>query len=316
MLTESERLLVLGDAMFSLSRLDSLFFLEAWRDVPAFRSFLLLELPMSDYQHSLMDFKDPESSAWARDCSKQGLANLLRAAENFGMWQTVVNGGEFEGCMGALRILWQDPNRFVQRYQVEFLHLQLERAIRLYAQEMTKTQDRVARVAGGLALGGPTELVALLTWCIGEFVALVMGGTLELPPHHQYYDSEQYLRIANKPGTGGGKGKGVNSNAGGDKGKGGTGGSGVRVPPYHKDGMCLWWLAGQLGLKNAKGEVFKCRTPEGEDPIKHTALAKVTLMTVKKLLRDDRFTSVCSSDALKTSILARAVADKTRFKGE
>ena len=71
--------------------------------------------------------------------------------------------------------------------------------IRHYAQEMTKTHGKRTRISGGLALGGQAESVALLQWCVGEFVARVRGGTLEKAPHSRFYAGEQFTRIANKP---------------------------------------------------------------------------------------------------------------------
>ena len=93
-------------------------------------------------------------------------------------------------------------------------------------------------------------------------------------------------------------------------------GGAVRGPPYHDKGLCLWHLAGTLGLKGQKGDVFKCRTPEGETPVKHAALSTVKLSTVKRLMKDTKFTAVCGSETLKTSILAEAIAKAHKFKAE
>jgi hypothetical protein len=140
-----------------------------------------------------------------------------------------------------------------------------------------------------------------------------MGGTLELPPHHQYYDSEQYLRIANKPGTGGVKGKGVSSGgAGGGKGESSPSVRSIKALPCHKDGLCIWHLAEKLGLKNRQGDLFTCRTPVGEVPFKHAQLSTVKLSKVKLLLQDTKFTA--GADTLKTLILAEAVAKSHKFK--
>ena len=78
----------------------------------------------------------------------------------------------------------------------------------------------------------------------------------------------------------------------------------------------MWHLAGTLGLKSQKGDVFKCRTPDGETPVKHAALSTVKLSTVKLLMKDTRFTAVCGSETLKTSILTEAIAKAHKFKSE
>ena len=199
MLSESERVLEPGDAMFSLSRLDSILRLEAWKNEEVFRSFLLLELPVANWKHSLMDFKEPEHSAWTMDCDPGGRDNLLQAVMNWGNFVRVVYGNEYSGCAAPIRHLFEDSDRCVTKYQNAFLQCQLEWTIRRYAQEMTKTPGRRARICGGLALGGQGESVALLQWCVGEFVALVRGGTLEAAPHTQFYASAQYTRVRSTP---------------------------------------------------------------------------------------------------------------------
>ena len=315
MLAESERDMLQTDAMASLSRLDTISRLEVWMDPDAFRHFLLLDLPQSDWQYSLRNFKGPESSAWTRDCAGQGRENLLQAVENLGNFQRVTKGEAYRDCMGPIRVLWEDPGRFVKKYHNEYLQFQLERMFRVYAHEVTKTQGKQARMAGGLALGGQKESVALLQWCVNEFVALVRSGTLEASPHERFYASEQYMRIANKSVREVAKSRTIGGGGPGG-GRGVAGSPGGKAPPFHKDGLCLWYLAGKLGLTNQKGDVFECRTPDGEDPAKHTVLSKVKLSTVKMLLKDPKFTAVCSADSLKTAILAKAIDEKRRFKAE
>ena len=80
---------------------------------------------------------------------------------------------------------------------------------RLYSHEVTRTQGKQVRVAGGLVLGEQKESVALLQWCVGEFVALVRSGTLEASPHELFYASEPYTRIINKSVREGVKGKSI-----------------------------------------------------------------------------------------------------------
>lgn len=141
---------------------------------------------------------------------------------------------------------------------------------------------------------------------------------MEAAPHERFYASEQWARIVNKPGARAAKGQGSSVVGGTGMGRlgGNPGGGGGKAPPYHREGLCLWWLAGKLGLKNQKGDLFECRTPAGETPVVHTVLSKVKLSLVKALLRDSKFTAVCGSDSLKTAILAQAIADKHKFKAE
>ena len=80
MLAESERDMLQTDAMASLSRLDTISRLEVWMDPDAFRHFLLLDLPQSDWKYSLRTFKGPESSAWTSDCTGQGREKLIASS--------------------------------------------------------------------------------------------------------------------------------------------------------------------------------------------------------------------------------------------
>ncbi len=75
--------------------------------------------------------------------------------------------------------------------------------------------------------------------------------------------------------------------------------------------MCLWWVAGKLGLKNQKGVLLRCHTPDGMTEFVHAVLSKVT---VKMLLKVAKFTAVCNSYSLMEAILTKVVTDKYRFK--
>ena len=172
MMSESERAMVPGDAMLSLSRMDTIVRLAAWQDQEAFQHFLLLDLPMSDWQFSLKQLKSPEASMWGRDCDRQGSENLLGAIMNWFNFQRVTKDELFHRCGDPIRELFEDQSQVVSRYYNDFLQFQLERMIRGYAQELTQTEGKVARLAGGLALGGQGESVALLQWFVKEFVGL------------------------------------------------------------------------------------------------------------------------------------------------
>ena len=73
---------------------------------------------------------------------------------------------------------------------------------------------------------------------------------------------------------------------------------------------------GRTRPKRPEGDVLACRTPEGETPAKHAALSTVKLSTVKRLMKDTRFTGVCGSETLKTSIISEAIAKAHKFKAE
>ena len=74
MMTESEREMVPGEAMISLSRMDTIVRVAASQDPEAFQHFLLL-----DWKFSLNQFRSPEASMWAKYCDRQGWNNLSLA---------------------------------------------------------------------------------------------------------------------------------------------------------------------------------------------------------------------------------------------
>ena len=64
----------------------------------------------------------------------------------------------------------------------------------------------------------------------------------------------------------------------------------------------MWYLAGQLGLKNALGTVYECRAAGAH----HVPLCSVKHDVVKELVRDVDFLASCKhasiKDALRTAV--------------
>ena len=94
---------------------------------------------------------------------------------NWFNFQRVTKDELFHRCGDPIRELFEDQGRVVSGYYNDFLHFQLGRMIRGYAQELTQTEGKLARLAGGLALGGQGESVAVLQWFVREFVGLARG---------------------------------------------------------------------------------------------------------------------------------------------
>ena len=158
------------------------------------------------------------------------------------------------------------------------------------------------------------ESRALLDAQVNKFVALFRGMSLEKTPHASYYESGVFERIRNKPTwsarTGSGAGR-TGGTPGGGKAPGGTAVKSA-VQTLFAEGLCIWWIAGKLSMTNKNNVRYECRAPAGTH--KHKQLSQVTQKTVLKLLDDPAFTAVCSQDALKTAIRAKAVAELWHFK--
>ena len=141
-----------------------------------------------------------------------------------------------------------------------------------------------------------------------EFVKFIQSGKLEGMPLTAFYGDVMYTRILNKPVWTSDIGR---VSAPRDKAVAvGTG------RQYHKEGLCIWSLAGLLKMKSTTtGRFYQCRTPPGETAFDHTVLTKVSEKTVTKLPNDQTF---CGSarPALQAEIKAKAAADGYRFKTE
>ena len=143
---------------------------------------------------------------------------------------------------------------------------------------------------------------------VARFVAFVKSGTLEGMPHTAFYGDLMFTRILNKPPwTTTTQPMPVlqreNVVVGTDQ-------------QGHKDGLCLWALAGMLEMTSKQtGALFTCRAAPGGHSIAHAPLDTVTVATVTRLLDDPEFTGR-AKEAFTDLVRAKVETDTWRFLPE
>ena len=78
----------------------------------------------------------------------------------------------------------------------------------------------------------------------------------------------------------------------------------------HKMGICIWYLAGQLGLKNLKNKLFACKDATAV----HASLKTLPWQTVRTLTTDPEFMGACTSESVRQSVVQAVQANKQAFK--
>ncbi len=92
-------------------------------------------------------------------------------------------------------------------------------------------------------------------------------------------------------------------------GNGGT--ARTRGDGEHKNGVCMWFVAGALQMISKRNKApYKCNDPAR----RHASLKSVPLATMRKLLQDPEF-MCCQSEAVKQE-LRQAVEEKKHLFGK
>ena len=79
----------------------------------------------------------------------------------------------------------------------------------------------------------------------------------------------------------------------------------------HKMGLCIWYLAGQFGIKNLQGKVFSCK----DTTAVHVSLKTLHWQTVRTLVTQDaEFMGVCSSESVRKAVVQAVQSNKQAFK--
>ena len=218
------------------------------------------------------------------------------------MFQRVFKGEVFFRRVSLLRTLWDSSEQYLANYHNTYIHFKLELLVRAYFYESCVTRGVSAKVYPSQRIDTQDNCVAFLEFLVNGLVDDVRGNKWERADHPRFYaPHELYSLIQNKPNVrmsgsvGGGRGSTVigtklqGLSAGvpsPDPGRALTGhGTQPVVPACHKHGLCIWYLAGALGLRNRKNRLFACR----DAGAKHALLKQVPLVDVHLLLSDKEF---------------------------
>lgn len=312
------------DSCYSVVRMRNVQDLEVWTNPEVFSVWILGHWKTDDWTFSLRNFTAPMCTGWDKTTDYQGRKNLKIALENWIDFQRIFKGEAFHGALDALFQLWDAPGDPMSSHDNMQLQYHLEYMIRTYFYELCRTTGTVCCTVAGQALRGQSESVALLKALANALAASISNGVMETSPAHRFYQTNShYESIKNKfTSAGGGRGQlplplSPDNLQDSDATKPGKGRGRGRDPNWidvkplcHMNGLCLWHLAGKLGLVNAKSKAFFCK----ETGFKHSDLTQVTFGKVQSLLSDDAFMGVTLSEDLKDRVRQAVVAKRHLFK--
>ena len=306
-----DRVLTDSDPCFGLTRMRGVMDLAVWQDKEKFSVWFKGNHRLGDWTHSLWDFRGTESSGWGPDGDYQGRMNLLRAVEAWGDFQRVFKGEAFYKCTAPFRDLWESAHKYMENYHNVYIQFQIENMIRDYFHELCFTRGTDCVSIPGQRLGGQMESVSLLQKMVADLVVVAKSGQWEQAPHEKFYRATStYSNIANKPGMSTPKRSlSVATTPTAAREEKGDRAWVEKPPPCHRHGLCLWHLAGGLGLKNRANTVYSCDEQET-----HMELSKVPIGTVRKLLTDTQFMGVCRSAELKKRVVKAVDEQKALFR--
>jgi hypothetical protein len=303
-LDSCDRGMAAGDPLDSMARLRAIMDLPVWKEVNKFTKALLGITRSSDWSVSLWDFKDRDQG-WTFDTDWHGQRNLLRAFENFVDFQRIIKGDAFQGCANPLRELWESQTQVVNKYHAVYIQFHLETLIRAYFKEVSLTRGTKCYASHQLPLGGQGESVALLKHLISEFIAdMQSGAKWETAPHTRFYSSrERFASIINKPSYPNTLNAVASSNPP-------TPVKAQTITRKHHDGLCFWYLAGELGLSDKNAVPYSCK----DKTFSHKPLNTVPYNVAQKLLKDPSFLSDCTSLGIRQRVTDALPKKKSLFK--
>ena len=298
-----------ADPMLSLSRMRELLDLPVCVNKKAFEAWLLGVYSPNDFMFSLHDFAPLECTGWHEDLDHKGRHNLWRAFEGWIEFQCVFKGTGFRSVIQPLRDLWLSSLQFFPRYHNSYIHWKLEALIREYFYEVATTRGRVAKLYGSGSIVDQADCVDLLRGMLATLISAVREGSWEAAPHPIFYAPRSpYSMAINKHGTAkGGERSDVSETVNEGKGQGYSERKNLHVskPGSHKNGLCMWYLAGMLKLQNKANEVYVCK----DSSARHVALRTVSLGVVRKLINDKEFMTCINGDLKER--LRKAVEDQS-----
>ena len=277
------------DPMQSLSRLYEVLHLPVCTDIKKFEAWFLGTWQHRDFTFNLTHFLPGGNTGWHSDFDYEGRRNLLMACEGWVNFQRIFKGEAFV----ELYELFDDPSQPLSVYHTSYTYNQIETMVRSYFYEICTTQGTVSKVyCPGEPIVTQADCVALLKLLVKNLVQEVREDKWEREPHSRFY-STTYTEIRHWPlfGTTSGPASGAVP--------------AVRplptpLPHCHKHGLCFWYLAGILGVRNERNRrLYECRDKTNPH---HVAPRLVKVKIVQELLDDPDFMGCCQKAELKQRV--------------
>ena len=278
-----DKTMALTDPNSSLALIPYITNRDVWKHNDRFRAAFLGNWSRTDWTTiSILDFRRPGAAAWSQKATFDGRLALIDALEGYEMFCRALKGEVFLDCMKPIIDLIKRIDNPLRIYDDVYIQYQVEGLLCAYYSEVCKHEGQRSKQFPLQALVTPADCVALLGLLVNDFVAEALApgappGGWEVSPHHITYGPESLFTAIVKPSN--------------------------EVPVQHgKSGLCMWYLAGQLGLKNSRGVLYECRQRGAH----HVPLSTVKHEVVKELVRDVDFLSSCKiatiKDALKGAV--------------
>ena len=296
-----------NDVNLSIQRMQMLEDREVYLNLRKFSAAMLGKWNILDVEGvSLKDFRRPHGEQWGSSATYRGRADLLDAMEMWGSFQRIFKGEAFADCIKPVRDLWERKAVMLKQFNNDYLQSKLESLVRVYYEEVFTVRGQFSRLYPQQPLAVQADCVALLNLLVNDLVKdAETPGTWERAPHSVFYGVDGYYHFVKTN-----RSRATSGSAGALTEPGTAVSAWTKAgPPCHKKGLCMWHLAGQLGLKDATGKTFKCR----DKSYKHTMLKKVFWETARDLAQDQEFMGVCVNPVLCERVINVVEDNKQAF---
>ena len=240
----------------------------------------------------------------------------------------IFKGAEYSDVFAELVVEYNAQERRLESYHVDYVWGMLEEVIRNYGHEVRNTRGKVAINYGiGQPIATPTYCSNFFKFLLHEKLQALRDGKWTQPPH-TYHRCRVLSLVRNKPECGSSvarkSARSVPAPA-----------SSVTSPPAkvtslpssvvprstnpapakgqekrsfnHQHGICVWHLAGSLGLlSKTTGAPYKCMDPS--QPV-HKPLGEVKNADALRAVADSEFMRTCGSNKVR-KLIREAVKDK------
>ena len=260
---------------------------EVWINDSKFRAGVLGLFTRGNWtQISLLDFRRPGTKAWTREATVEGRLEIIEALMTWERFSQALKGEAFAGCMQPISSLLHQADDPLRQYHDIYIQYQLEGLLCSYYGEVCKHQGRKSKRNPFQPLVNQGDCVTLLRTLVQDFVdaALAPGttpGAWETAPHHLTYSSDSLFTSIKK----------------------------LNDDKHGSHGLCPWYLAGELGMTNAKGARYTCRALG----VRHPPINTVQHALVMELVNDSAFMADFKKDTARDELRNRVSSNPNKF---
>lgn len=312
--------LPIGDEMLTFVHLKSVSHLQVWLNDDMFiKCFLGLD-DAWDWSVSLANFVKADRCVWGADFDYHGLQTLMEAARNYVSFMTIFKGAVYKDVFDELFLEFNDQDRRLEEYHVDFVWAMLEEVIRNYGYEVRHTHGKVARNYGiGQPIATPTDCSLFFKHLLHAKLEALRGGKWPAAPH-TVYRSKVLTLVRNRPVHAAfidSKAPTITTSAVPSETLAYPHDLQGKVPVihtravHHQLGTCFWDMAGALGLMSkSTNRLYQCHDP---NVAVHKPLSEILHEDALRLLDDKDFLSSCGSSLVHKRVKQAAMEQADKF---